>query len=109
MDIRRKRRIQNRKTTHPKCNRKYLERIDLEKQSDKAVKEKAKCTRREEYWKEKFHEQTSALEAEDHNDLISIINSVDDSTVPNDMKILWEQQQKIMNTSSPHGYRWHPK
>ena len=110
MDCRRKKRRQNRSgTIHPKCNRRYLERIDIEKQLDDAKKKKAKCMKREEYWREKFKAQTIELEIEDHGDFTSILNSVEENKVPADMKLLWEQQQKIINTKSQHGYRWHPK
>ena len=29
--------------------------------------------------------------------------------VPEDAKCLWDQQEKILKSSSPEGYRWHPK
>ena len=109
IDCHRKKRKQNRDAIHPKCNRRYLGKIDIEKQLDDAKKEKANCTKREEYWREKFEAQTIELESEDHGDFTSVLNSVDENKVPADMKILWEQQRKIINTKSQHGYRWHPK
>ena len=73
---------------------KVFGRIDIEKQLDDANKEKAKCMKKEEYWREKFKAQTIELEIEDHGDFTSILNSVDENKVPADMKLLWEQQQK---------------
>ncbi|KAL9970357.1 hypothetical protein ACROYT_G022715 [Oculina patagonica] len=34
---------------------------------------------------------------------------VDKTDIPEDMRLLWEQQEKIAKTQSKKGYRWHPR
>ncbi len=92
-----------------KCNRRWLEKEDIEKQLDDCRREKRNAIEREKYWREKFHSESINVEDEDHKDLTSIFDGVDSEDVPDDMKSFWEQQKKILNTASPHGYRWHPK
>ncbi|XP_078384405.1 uncharacterized protein LOC144666868 isoform X1 [Oculina patagonica] len=48
------------------------------------------------------------MEAEDHEDLSAIWNSLPKDNIPEDMKCLWEQQNKLARTKK-NGYRWHPK
>jgi len=71
--------------------------------------EKTKAIQREQYWKGKFKEQTIELESEDNRDLTETFKGIQDNEVPEEMKILWQQQQSILQTESHHGYRWHPK
>ena len=70
---------------------------------DECKREKRNATEREKYWREKFHSESLDIEDEDHKDLTSIFDGIDSKEVPDDMKCFWEQQQKILNTSSPHG------
>ena len=67
------------------------------------------CQAREARWKEKFEDKLLELEEEDHNDLVHMMENHKAPEIPQDMKILWEQQQKILQTSYKKGYRWHPK
>ena len=108
-DQQRKKRKQAIENIHPKCNKRYLERDELETQLKIAKLEKKKAMQREEYWRGKFHEQSIELESEDHHDLTEILNGIEEEKVPEDMKALWQQQQSILKAKSHHGYRWHPK
>ena len=94
---------------NPKCNRKWLAKEDIERQLDYQRKEQRKALEREKYWKDKFISQSIELEEEDHHDLTSIFEGTAKEYVPKEMKCLWDQQQKIIHTASPDGYRWHPK
>ncbi|CAH3171355.1 unnamed protein product [Porites lobata] len=38
-----------------------------------------------------------------------MMSNIPAKEVPDDLKILWEQQQKIASTASGRGYRWHPR
>lgn len=98
-----------RETVNIKCNRRWLEKEDIEKQLDQCRKEKRNAEQREKYWREKFASESICLENEDHVDLKSIFGGIETKDVPYEMKTFWDQQQKILNTASPHGYRWHPK
>ena len=106
---RKKRKSAQRDMTNRSCNRRWLEKEDIEKQLDNSRREKRTATERETYWTEKFHSESLDIEDEDHKDLTSIFDGIDSKEVPDDMKVFWEQQQKILNSSFPHGYRWHPK
>ncbi|XP_020911089.1 uncharacterized protein LOC110248873 [Exaiptasia diaphana] len=46
---------------------------------------------------------------EDHNDLKSMMDNVKNKDIPENMKLLWEQQATIMSTASKTQYRWHPR
>lgn len=47
------------------------------------------------------------MEKEDHKDLCKIF--ADTKNVPEEMADLWKQQEKILQTGSKNGFRWHPK
>ena len=82
------------------CPRKSLvEKVAIEKKA----KEKEKTKR------EELEAEMIALEEEDHSDLKTIMSNVNKENVPDDMKLLWEQQESILKASSVKGYRWHPR
>lgn len=49
------------------------------------------------------------LSNEDHADFSMLMGQVDAGDIPEGMKCLWDQQAKLLATSSKNGYRWHPK
>ena len=102
---RRRKRAQNRQSIHPYCNKRFMDKKEIEQQLQECRREKDKCMQREEYWREKFLKETVELDSEDNVDLHTIFNGVDDSSVPEDMAVLWEQQRTIIGTSSPCGNR----
>ena len=81
-----------------------MDKKEIEQQLQECRRENDKCVQREEYLKE-----TVELDSEDNVDQHTIFNGVDDSSAPEDMAVLWEQQRTIIGTSSPCGNRWHPK
>ncbi|RUA06957.1 MAG: hypothetical protein DSY43_00895 [Gammaproteobacteria bacterium] len=72
-------------------------------------KTKRNAEKREQYWRDRFMEQTVAMEKDDDHDLTTILNGVEPKNVPENMQCLLEQQRKILKTTSRNGYRWHPK
>ena len=76
-----------------------VEKVTIEKKA----KEKEKTKR------EELEAEMIALEEEDHSDLKAIMSNVNKENVPDDMKLLWEQQESILKASSVKGYRWHPR
>lgn len=90
---------------HPKTNHRYMSKEELvEKVTiEKKAKEKEKTKR------EELEAEMIALEEEDHSDLKAIMSNVNKENVPDDMKLLWEQQESILKASSVKGYRWHPR
>ncbi|KAK3753777.1 hypothetical protein QZH41_014231 [Actinostola sp. cb2023] len=64
---------------------------------------------REERLMAKFERELLAMEEEDHNDLKKMMEDNGKENLPEDMMTLWDQQKKILETSSSKGYRWHPK
>lgn len=59
--------------------------------------------------REQLEAQMIMLEEEDHKDLKTIMSSIKKDSIPEDMIIFWEQQQKMLETKSSKGYRWHPR
>ena len=47
-----------------KCNRRWLEKEDIEKQLNDCGREKRNATEREKYWREKFHSESLDIEDE---------------------------------------------
>lgn len=64
---------------------------------------------REQAGRERLEREMLDMTQEDHIDLTNIMATVDKKDVPEEMTVLWEQQQKILATSSSRAYRWHPK
>lgn len=60
------------------------------------------------HWRKKFLSESMEMETADHDDLSTILNSLPNENIPEDMKCLWEQQKKLIYTKK-NGYRWHPK
>ena len=91
------------------CNKRYLRKEDVVLQLNQERKQRLNAEKREKYWKEKFLQESVQLEDGDHVDLITLLHKVPKDKVPEEIEYLWEQQQKILNTKSKCGYRWHPK
>jgi len=49
------------------------------------------------------------MDDEDNADLSTMLQNMAKEKVPDEMACLWEQQKKIIQTKTTHGYRWHPK
>lgn len=90
---------------HPKTNHRYMSKEELvgKVAIKKKVKEKEKRKR------EELEAEMIALKGEDHRDLKAIMSNVNKENVPDDMKLLWEQQESILKASSVKGCRWHPR
>ena len=105
----RKRRKESQMEIHPKCNKRYMTKEELEMQLKSEQKARRNAEKREEYWREKFQKECVAVESEDQDDLFKIFSEVEEMDVPEEMKCFWQQQHKILHTKSKNGYRWHPK
>lgn len=64
---------------------------------------------REQAGRERLEREMLDMTQEDHIDLTNIMATVDKKDAPEEMTVLWEQQLKILATSSSRAYRWHPK
>ena len=91
------------------CNKRFLSKEEVVEQLKEENRKRKNAESRENYWKEKFPNEALELEKEDESDLQKIFLSVKKHDVPEDAKCLWEQQEKILKSNSPEGYRWHPK
>lgn len=56
-----------------------------------------------------LEEELIAMDEEDHHDLVQVMGQVEKKDVPQDMQLLWDQQEKIAKTKSKTKYRWHPR
>ena len=105
----RKRRKESQMEIHPKCNKRYMTKEEVEVQLKNEQKVGRNAEKREEYWREKFQKECVAVESEDQDDLFKMFTEVEEKDVPEDMKCFWQQQHKILHTKCKQGYRWHPK
>ncbi|XP_078384471.1 uncharacterized protein LOC144666905 [Oculina patagonica] len=94
---------------HVKCNKRYLSKEEVVLQLHQERKRRLNAEKREKYWRDKFHEESIEIESRDHDDLSSIFQGLPKEKVPEEMACFWEQQKRILNTTSKRGYRWHPK
>nr|XP_058940579.1 uncharacterized protein LOC131768892 [Pocillopora verrucosa] len=84
-----------------------MTRDELTEKLTEEVKARKNTALRESYWREKYFSQCVEMEKEDHKDLCKIF--ADAKNVPEEMADLWKQQEKILQTGSKNGFRWHPK
>lgn len=105
----RQKRIAGRQSIAPNCNKRYLSREELVDQLRQEKLRSRNAEVREMYWREKCISESLVVEDEDHADLFNIFKATKKEHIPEEMACLWEQQSKIIQTNSKHGYRWHPK
>lgn len=84
-----------------------MTRDELTEKLTEEVKARKNTALRESYLREKYFSQCVEMEKEDHKDLCKIF--ADTKNVPEEMADLWKQQEKILQTGSKNGFRWHPK
>ena len=85
-----------------------LAREEITKKLKLIEKEKANALRKAAYWKNKFYAEAIQVYAED-DDYRKMFVDVDQSMVPDGLKLLFEQQQKALGVRDPSGRRWHPQ
>jgi hypothetical protein len=91
-------------------NERFMSTDDLKRKTDNLRKTVLSSRSREGRLQTKIEKQMLELHDEDNEDILSIMQNVNkDKHVPEDMKLLWEQQAQILQTSSSYGHRWHPK
>lgn len=94
---------------NPKCNKRYLSKEEVVLQLKQERSNRINAERREKYWRDKFENECFRMDDEDNADLSTMLQNVAKEKVPDEMACLWEQQKKIIQTKTKHGYRWHPK
>ena len=89
---------------HPKCNQRFMARKGLESKMDQQKKQlrKGKNQRLKD-------EDYVEFVDEDHADILDVVNTIDTSSLPPHMKLLWDDQMKQMSAKSPKGHRWNPR
>lgn len=109
LDSERKERKRINKVMKPNCRKDYLTKNEIILQLESERRKRDNAESRERYWRDKFDFEAMEMDKNDHDDLSAIMLAISaDENVPEDMKCLWEQQQKMLN-SKKNGYRWHPK
>ena len=88
-----------------RCNNRYLSRTEI---LDKLTEEKRMRINCKKVIA-RLNSEMIEMASEDHADLVQMMSNIPGKEVSDDLKVLWEQQQKIASTASGRGYRWHPK
>ena len=93
---------------------KFTKNLVLSKQElclklDMVAIQKLNAVRRDEYWKEKLHEECMEVDRDDHHDFIAMLNEINPEKVDDNICLLLQQQEKALSTHSKTGHRWHPK
>lgn len=109
MQNKKRQRKEKRIGINPKCNKRYLAKEEVVLQLKKERSNRINAERREKYWRDKFENECFRMDDEDNADLSTMLQNAAKEKVPDEMVCLWEQQKKIMQTKTKHGYRWHPK
>ena len=105
----RKRRKENQPVIHPKCNKRFMNKEEVQLQLKMEQTARYNAEKREQYWREKFKKECVDVVHDDQEDLLEMFAGVQQKDVPENMQCLWQQQEKIHQTKSKNGYRWHPK
>ena len=87
-----------------KRNDRYLNRSGLENKI--SLQKKQRPTNKP---TEKVEDEMLTFVESDHNDLLQILEKVDNSKIPEDMKLLWNMQVQQLTTKTPKGYHWDPR
>ena len=86
--------------------------MSSEELHDKLRKEQVhrrNAERRNKYLLEKIENEMKVFDSEDHQDILTMFQRVDGEELSEDMKVLWEAQQKALSQTNSKGNRWHPK
>ena len=66
---------------HPKCNKRYMTKKELEMRLKSEQKVRRNAEKREEYWQEKFPKECVAVEREDQDNLFQMFSEVEEKDV----------------------------
>ncbi len=89
---------------HPKCNQRFMARKGLESK----IHERKKQLRKEKVQRVNDEEYVEFVD-EDHADMLEVAKTVDTTSLPPEMKLLWNVQMKQLPVKSAKGYRWDPR
>ena len=88
-----------------KCNLRYLDQEGLERK----IKMQRQVLKSDSKRESRNRTEMIELVDEDNSDLLEIVKSTDIADVPPNLKLLWEQQMKLLSMKSSSGYRWDPR
>lgn len=108
VDNNRRKRKAEQTNIHPSCNKPFMTKPEIKCQLQSEQRAKRNAEKRGLYWRQKFEEEAVLAEDDYQEDVLKMSTKLEGS-LSEDMQLLWEQQQKIINTKSKNGYRWHPK
>ena len=91
----------------PHCNHRYTTRVQLVGKCQESKHAKRQAVQKSK--KESLEKDLLEVDTDDQKDLLSVFESTKRSDLPQDMHILWEQQQQMLQTAPSSRYRWHPK
>ncbi|CAB3976752.1 Hypothetical predicted protein [Paramuricea clavata] len=107
IDLKRKHRKSEIVTIKPRTNKWYLTKEEVITQLDKEGQKRVNAEKREIYWREKFKSEALEMDVDDNDDLSSMMLSISNDEIPDNMKCLWDEQKKMIQRKK-NGYRWHP-
>ena len=87
---------------------KCLSRQELQLKCEILKNQRVNANRRANYSASQFDRETLEVCGEDHQDFAALMKGIEPDMLPDDMKLLFEQQQMALSRKS-HGFRWHPK
>lgn len=93
----------------PKKRESFMSEEELREKLQEEKARRRNAERREKYLREKINEDMKTFGLEDHNDFTHMFHMVEKGSLNEDMKLLWEEQEKALHAKSSKGYRWHPK
>ena len=79
---------------HLKCNKQYL-RKEVVLQVHREQKRRFNAEKREQYWREKFENESVEVQNDDNSNLTCIFQGVVKEKVPKEMPCLWENRRKF--------------
>ena len=88
----------------------YMSDEDLKEKIRREPKRRRNAERRTKYQENRINsEEMKAFEDEDHRDFMYMFKRVEKGSLNDDIKILFESQEKALAQKNQKGNRWQPK
>jgi hypothetical protein len=94
---------------HKMIRKSLMSKEELLQELKEEKRKRINTQRREAYLREKIEREMLEFVKEDNDDFVEIFQNVPDEKVPEDMKLLWQEQAKAVSATSATSRRWHPK
>lgn len=87
----------------------FFNRFMTKAQLCKKIKMQTIQLQKERRQRQAFEDALLDMHEDDHSDLESIMNKTTKNDIPDNLKLLWDQQKSVLEKTTKSQYRWHPR